>query len=556
MLHKTNIGLLLKKGVITEEQLKAAQSEVSRAGMPLEKALERLGFISEVDIAQALADSMGIPFMDLSDYLIDAEVIKLVPEEVAKKYKAVPLFKIGDSLTVAMQDPHDINAIDAIRIKSKAGAIDTVLSTPEMIQRVIDQYYGAQGSIKELAEGLTKEKLEEKVKGGKGLADVAEEAPVIKLVNLLIIQAVKDRASDIHVEPEEDKVRVRYRIDGILQEVQSLPKHLQSALASRLKVMAKMDIAQTRNPQDGRIQLKIESKNLDLRVSSFPTVHGENIVLRILDKSSVLLGLEELGFLKKDLQDFQKIIRRPNGIILVTGPTGSGKTTTLYSSLSTINSADRNIITIEDPVEYQIPLIRQTQVNPQAGLTFANGLRSILRQDPDIIMVGEVRDKETAEIAIQASLTGHLVFSTLHTNDAASSLTRLMDMGLEPFLVASSIIAILAQRLVRVICPSCKEKYTPSPEVIKDLKINGKIDFYRGKGCGKCKSTGLSGRTGIYELLLLNDELKNMITAKASANEIKKKAVSLGMRTLYEDGIEKVKSGITTIEEALRVTED
>ncbi len=556
MAQKESIDLLVKKGVISQEQLDRAKQEASKTGTPLEKALEKLGFISEVDIAQVVAESIGVPFMDLTDYLVDPEVVKLVPEATAKKYKVIPLFRIGGSLTVAMADPHDIAAIDEIRIKSNMDAVDSVLSTPEMIQRAIDQYYNAQGSIDELAKGLTKEKLEEKSKGSKGLAGIVEETPIIKLVNLIIMQAVKDRASDIHIEPEEDKVRIRYRIDGILHEVQDMAKHLQNVLASRIKVMAKMDIAETRNPQDGRIQLKMESKSLDLRVSSFPTVHGENIVLRILDKSSLLLGLKDLGFLESDLKEFNKVILRPNGIILVTGPTGSGKTTTLYAALSTINSPELNIITIEDPVEYEIPLVRQTQINPKAGLTFANGLRSILRQDPDIIMVGEIRDKETAEIAIQASLTGHLVFSTLHTNDAASALTRLIDMGIEPFLIASSVIAILAQRLVRVICPSCKEKYTPAEEVWGDLKLTERFDFYRGKGCMKCKNTGFSGRIGIYELLLMSEEIKNMVTAKISANEIKNKAINLGMYTLYDDGIQKVKNGITTLEEVLRVTEE
>ena len=550
------IDLLLKKGILDDNQVSLAMKEAKNTGMPVEKMFEKLGFISEVEIAQALADSLGVPFMDLSDYLIDLEVIKLVPEDTAKKYKAVPLFKIGDSLTVAMVDTQDISAIDEIRKKSKMGAIEPVLSTPEMIQRVIDQYYGAIGNAKELVKGLTKEKLEEKIKTSKGLAGLTEEASIIKLVNLIIMQAVKDRASDIHIEPEEDKVRIRYRVDGVLHEVQTIPKHLQSALASRIKVMAEMDIAEARKPQDGRIQLKMESKSLDLRVSSFPTVQGENLVLRILDKSSVLLGLAELGFSSKDLKDFDKVVRQPNGIVLVTGPTGSGKTTTLYAALSTINTMEKNIITIEDPVEYEIPLIRQTQVNPKAGLTFVDGLRSILRQDPDIVMVGEIRDKETAEIAIRASLTGHLVFSTLHTNDAASSLTRLLNMGIEPFLVSSSVNAILAQRLVRVICPKCKEKYMPSDEVVRDLKLTQKVEFCRGKGCMKCRNTGFTGRIGVFELLVINDEIKDMVTAKLPANEIKKKAVNLGMRTLFEDGMEKLKSGVTTVEEMLRVIEE
>jgi type IV pilus assembly protein PilB len=551
-----HIEQLIKKGIITQEQLDRAKEEAAKTGMPIQKALEKLGFISEVHVAQVMAESMGVPFIDLTDYLIDSEVIRLVPEAVAKKYKAIPIFKIGDCLTVAMEHPQDVMALDEIRKKSKVGAIEAVLSTPDMIQKAIDQYYGALGSADELVKELTKEKLESRVKGVKGIAGVVEEAPVIKLVNLIIMQAVKDRASDIHIEPEEDRVRIRYRIDGVLHAVQNIPEHLQSALASRIKVMAEMDIAETRNPQDGRIQLKMQNKNLDLRVSSFPTIHGENIVIRILDKSSVLLGLTELGFSDKELSEFEKVIRHPNGIILVTGPTGSGKTTTLYSALSTINSMDKNIITIEDPVEYELPIIRQTQVNPKAGLTFATGLRSILRQDPDIVMVGEIRDKETAEIAIQASLTGHLVFSTLHTNDAASALTRILDMGIEPFLISSSIVAILAQRLVRVICPKCKEKYTPSSALIKELQLDKAVEFCRGKGCMKCKNTGFSGRIGIFELLLMREQIKAMVLAKTSANEIKKTAISLGMRSLYEAGIEKVKAGITTMEEVLRVTEE
>ncbi|MEW6101250.1 MAG: type II secretion system ATPase GspE [Candidatus Omnitrophota bacterium] len=550
------LDALIQKGIITEEQLLRAREEVNKTGMPIEKALEKLGFISQNDVMQALAQDMGVIFMDLSDYLIDIELLKVIPEDMARKYKAVPIFKIGDTLTVAMADPLNIMAIDEMRLKSGTGAIEPVLSTSEMIEQIIDQYYTAEGSIKDLAESLTKEKLEEKARGEKGLAALTEEAPVVKLANLIIIQAVKMRASDIHIEPAQTGVLIRYRIDGILHEIEQIPQHLQSALASRIKVMAKMDIAESRNPQDGRIQLKMEGKDLDLRVSTFPTMHGENIVIRILDKSALLLGLKDLGLQAGDLKAFERLIRRPNGIILVTGPTGSGKTTTLYSALSTINSVEKNIITIEDPVEYEIPLIRQTQVNLKAGLSFANGLRSILRQDPDIIMVGEIRDKETAEIAIQASLTGHLVLSTLHTNDASSSLTRLIDMGVEPFLIASSIIGILAQRLVRLICPKCKESYTPSSEVLQDLQLNEKMEFFRGRGCNQCRNTGFSGRIGIFELLLINEDIKNMVTAKMPANEIRKKAVSFGMRTLYEDGIQKVKSGFTSAEEALRVTQE
>ena len=547
-MEKTNLDFLVKKGIISQEQLDSAKAETKRTGIPLEKALEKLGFISEVDIAQAMADSIGVPFMDLTDYLIDTEVVKLVPETLAKKHKAVPLFKIGDTLTIAMADPRDIPALDEIRAKSKAGAVDAVLSTPDMIQKVIDQYYSAQGSIAELAKSLTKEKLEEKTK----------ETPVIKLVSLIIIQAVKERASDIHIEPEEDKVRIRYRIDGILHEVQEIPKHLQNVLASRVKVMAKMDIAETRNAQDGRIQLKMENKDLDLRVSSFPTIHGENIVLRILDKTSVLLGLKDLGFLDRDLKEFNKIIVRPNGIILVTGPTGSGKTTTLYAALSTINSLERNIITIEDPVEYEISLIRQTQVNPKAGLTFAKGLRSILRASPDIVMVGEIRDSETAQIAIEAALTGHLVLSTLHTNDAPGAISRLVEMGVEPFLVASAITCVQAQRLARRLCKECKEEYSPDKKLLQDIGFpipkNGKVPkIYKSKGCSQCGNTGYKGRLGLYEIMLMNEEIERLTVEGATADQIKEVALFGGMTTLKQDGFEKVLLGLTSIEEILRV---
>jgi type IV pilus assembly protein PilB len=538
MARKVNIDFLIQKGIITREQLAAAKAEAHKTGLPLDKALEKLGYITAADIANVTAESMGVPFVDLSDYLIDPEVVKLIPETLAKKHTAVPLFKIAGTLTVAMADPQDITAIDQIRKESGAASVEPVLSMPEMIGRVIDQYYGALGGVDELVKTIGKEDARVKKPKEETLADVAEDVPVIKLANLIIVQAVKDRASDIHIEPEQDKVLIRYRIDGLLHEIRELPRHLQSALASRIKVMSGMDIAETRKAQDGRIQLKADNKDLDLRVSSFPTIYGENIVIRILDKSSVLLGLADLGLSKKNLEGFDKVIRRPNGIILVTGPTGSGKTTTLYAALSAVNSTEKNIITIEDPVEYELHLIRQTQVNPKAGVTFANGLRNILRQDPDIIMVGEIRDKETAEVAIQASLTGHLVFSTLHTNDASSALTRLLDMGIEAFLLSTSIIAVLAQRLVRVICPKCKEKYSPPETVLKNLNLSKGIDFYHGKGCKHCKNTGFAGRIGIYELLLIDDQIRNLVVAKAPASEIKKKALAAGTQMLYGDNID------------------
>lgn len=546
------IDLLLKKGLITQEAVNKAEEETKRTGLTIEKALEKLGYISEEDIVKAQASALDLPYIDLSSYFIDTELIKLIPENVVRKYKTIPLFRIGNNLTVAMVDPHNIEALDQIRKITRADVVEPVLVSDKGIQKVLDSYYSPTESLEDILKLIEKEETTQLQK--KDLIEIAQEAPIIKLVNIMVRQAVKDRASDIHIEPEKNTLRIRYRIDGLLHELNTLPKKLHSAVISRIKILSKMDIAETRKPQDGRITLRLENKELDIRVSTFPTVHGENIVLRLLDKTSVLLGLEELGFLKKNLLDFEKLIRRPNGIILVTGPTGSGKTTTLYAALTTISSMEKNIITIEDPVEYELPLIRQTPVNPKAGITFANGLRSILRQDPDIIMVGEIRDKDTAEIAIQAALTGHLVFSTLHTNDAASALTRLIDMGVEPFLISSSVVGILAQRLVRKICHSCKEKYI-TKTVLKDLFIKEETELYRGRGCDACRGTGFMGRTGIFELLVVNEEIKRMIEAKKSADEIKKKAIKFGMRTLREDGLEKVESGLTTPEEVLHATE-
>ena len=546
------IDLLLKQALITQQQLDKAKQEVERTGLELEQALEKLGFISEEDIVKVKAQALGVTYVDLKDYIIDTNLIKLIPENLAKKYKTVPLFKIGNSLTVAMSNPQDIVALDQIIKASKMDTVEPVLATEAGIQKALDSYYGVAGSVREIVESIDEEKFAQEEQ--KDLAEVAEEAPIIKLVNIIFARAVKDRASDIHIEPEENTSKVRNRIDGVLYEAYNLPKNLHRAIASRVKILAYMDIAESRKPQDGRIRLRVENKELDIRVSTLPTIHGENVVMRLLDKSSVLLGLKELGFSQIDLETFGKLIQNPNGIILVTGPTGSGKTTTLYAVLTTINSMEKNIITIEDPVEYELPLIRQTQVNPKAGVTFAVGLRSFFRQDPDVIMVGEIRDKETADIAIRAALTGHLVLSTLHTNDAASTLTRLIDMGVEPFLISSSVIGIVAQRLVRKICDKCKEKYTPVPAVLKDLGIDKGTEFYRSRGCDNCKNTGFVGRVGIFELLIVNEEIRKMVNNKKSADEIKEVAVKMGMRTLRDDGLENVKKGITSLDEVLRTT--
>lgn len=541
--------LLLKKSVVGEGQIKKAAKEAEKAGVTLEKALDKLGIISEEEIAKLRAEELGVSYLDLEDYRVDSRIIGLVPENLARKYQAVPLFKIGGSLTVAMANPQDIIALDRIREASKAESIEPVLAAETGIQKVLD-FYHKTGSLIDSILSTLKENDPGKEPAG---VERAQEAPIIQLVSAIIAQAAKKRASDIHIEPEESMVRVRYRIDGILFQEKELPKKIQNLVVSRIKILAEMDIAENRKPQDGRIRMKLENTELDLRVSTFPTVNGENLTLRLLDKSSLIIGLEKLGFEKNIESNFKKLIQRPHGIILVTGPTGSGKTTTLYSALTAINSLEKNIITIEDPVEYRLPLIRQSAVNPKAGLNFANGLRNILRQDPDIIMVGEIRDRETAGIAIQAALTGHLVFSTLHTNDAASALTRLADMGVEPFLIASSVIGILAQRLVRTLCRRCKEEYVPSQEVLKEFGIKKK-KLHQSKGCSSCNYSGFAGRIGLFELIVVDETIKEMVAEKKAAATIKKKALKLQKETLRGDGIRKVETGITTLDEVLRVT--
>jgi len=559
MAKKTVEEILLERSLLTQEQLKKAKEDSKKKGIALGKILLRSGIVGEDDYTQALSEILGMPYIDLNNYLVDAGILKLIPESVARKHKAIPTFKIGTSLTVAMSDPKDIMAIDDLARRSKC-EIEPVLASQTSILNAIDQYYGVTGSVDDVIKDIDKGK---KKKGphveidSKKLAELAEEAPVIKLVNLIIMQAVKDRASDIHVEPEEDSLKVRFRVDGVLHEMFSPPKHLESALLSRIKILSRIDIAEKRKPQDGRFNIKVENRNVDLRVSTFPTIYGENIVIRILDKGSVLVDLDKLGFSKDMKKQFETLIKRPHGIILVTGPTGSGKTTTLYSALSTIDSEEKNIITVEDPVEYHLGRIRQSQVNVKAGLTFASGLRSILRQDPDIIMVGEIRDKETAEIAVQAAMTGHLVFSTLHTNDAAGALTRLVDMGMEPFLISSSAIGILAQRLVRVICEKCKQSYEPPEEITRGLGIVEKIKkLFKGKGCNACKNTGYKGRIGIFELLVMDENIKKLIVAKASSDVIKKKTIETGMKTLRSDGLDKATRGITTADEVIKATQE
>lgn len=490
---------------------------------------------------------MSAIYVDLDNYLIDEKLIELVPESLARRYQLIPLFKIDDTLTLAMADSHNIFALDEVRLNTGC-EVEAVVSSDIQLKTAINRYYGVKGSIKEIIKGFTEE-------ASKPLG--VKEAPVIKLLNLIMLQAIRDGASDIHLEPDEHSLRTRYRIDGLLHEVSSIPKDLQSAIISRVKVMGNMDISETRAPQDGRSQIKMEEKDIELRISSFPTIYGENLVLRILDQSTASMGLENMGFPPETLKDYKAIIRRPHGIILITGPTGSGKTTTLYASLNAINSPEKNIITIEDPVEYRLNLIRQTQINPKANVTFASAIRAILRQDPDVIMVGEIRDLETAETAIRAASTGHLVFSTLHTNDASGALTRLMDMGVEPYLTSSSVVGALAQRLVRTICPKCKESYQPEEQAVKDLAITRTEDlvFYRGKGCKNCWQTGYKGRIALYELLVVNDPIRDLILQRAPSRMIRDVAgKTRGMKTLWKDGVDKILKGITTIDEVTRAT--
>ena len=549
---------LVEEGIITNDQLKSAKQEERKTGQRLRIALVKMGLVAEDDLVSFLSNKLGVPRIELSNYLIDSKIIELIPEELARKHGLVPVLKIGNRLTCAMVDPWNVFALDEIRMKTSL-IIEPAVATESEIKKAQNEHYGAKGTMEDIIKTIDKEKLDVGEKAGRReLEGVAGEPVVVKLVNLIIMKAANENASDIHIEPEEAVLNIRFRVDGIMHEVQSPPKHMQSAIISRIKIMATLDITERRVPQDGRFNITIGGRKIDVRVSSVPTIYGENVVLRLLDVSSALTPLKDIGFSNDVLKKYEKLITRPHGIILVTGPTGSGKTTTLYASLDKINTVEKNIITIEDPVEYRLQGIRQIQVNSKVSLTFANGLRSILRQDPDIIMVGEIRDFETAEISIHAALTGHLVFSTLHTNDAASAVARLIDIGAEPFLVSSSVIGVLAQRLVRKICDKCKEEYIPTKEQLKDIGLSEKerIKFYKGKGCANCAKTGYKGRIGIFELMVINEKIRNLIVAKASAETIKKEARSSDMTMLLNDGIEKAKEGLTSIEEILRVTQE
>ena len=555
--------ILIEQGLITPQQLEEAL-EMQGAGNKkrIGEILVEIGAISREELYEVLQYIYETEYIDLSNYVIDPEVISLIPEKFALQFKLIPISKNDDEneLVIAMANPLDVYAIDFVRGHTKIKKIKTMLAAEDDILSAINSYYEL-GEYKDIIEKLGTELTfkEEEDEDLQKLEAISKEAPIIQLVNMLIVQGVKDRASDIHIEPNERGLLIRFRIDGMLHDNRILPNKIKAAIISRVKILAKMDIAERRLPQDGRFQVKFGSREVDLRVSTIPTVFGEKVVLRILDKSKGLIELKNLGFLAEQLDQFKSIILKSYGIILLTGPTGSGKTTTLYAALNKVNSNEKNIITVEDPVEYKLNRVNQIQILPKIDLTFANALRSILRQDPDVIMVGEIRDSETAQIAVQAALTGHLVFSTLHTNDAASALTRLLDMGIEPFLISSSVIGVIAQRLVRVICEKCKEEYIPGEDILYGLKIkdrlnkDSKIKLYRGKGCSSCKNTGYYGRTSIYELIVLDEEIRSLIVTKASSNVINNLAIKNGMKTLKDSGMEKVLQGITTIEEVLRV---
>jgi len=546
--QKKRLGdILIEKGIITEDILNRALSLQQGSGEKLGDVFLKMGVIKEEDLYSALSDIYNVPYVNLDDVAIDSEVVKLVPEHICRRYMVIPLNIDGDRIMVAMSNPVNIYALDDIRIIT-GKEVDPVLASERQITQVLDRIYTIQKGLEEtlINIGPSDEDAEATVEV------LEDEAPVVRLVNLTITQAVQEGASDIHIEPTENDVKIRFRVDGVLYDVISPPKRIFPTLVARIKILSNMDIAERRVPQDGRFRVNSQGKIIDFRVSTLPTIYGEKMVLRLLDRSATLIGLEKLGFTDEILHNFDNLIRRPYGMILVTGPTGSGKTTTLYSALAKINSTEKNIITIEDPVEYQFARINQVQINPKAGLTFANGLRSILRQDPDIMMVGEIRDRETAEIAVQSALTGHLVLSTIHTNDSAGAIARLIDMGIEPYLISSSLIGILAQRLARRICPRCKVPKEPTEEEIKVLKIPSNHTMYEGKGCEACRHTGYRGRIGIFEPLMIDDEIRAMIVDKTPANVIRDAAVKNGMLTLWEDAKLKVIDGITTYSEILR----
>jgi len=558
--------LLVHNGIITEPRLKEAIELQKKKGGSLKNSLIELGFVNEKDLMAVLSQGLGIPPIALSRFKIDPELLKLIPRDIAKKYQIIPVSKVGNSLTIAMADPLNVFAIDDIRLLTGM-EIGTIITSQKDVEDAIEQYYTeySHDAIEELMEDMKTHDLEIIKMGGleekvdtAQLFKLIEEAPVVKLTNTILENGVKAKASDILIEPMENSVRVRYRIDGVLKEIDSLSKNMQEPIVSRIKVMSELNIAERRLPQDGRFKLKMNNNVVDFRVSILPSSSGEKAALRILDKTQATLDIEKLGFENNALEKFRKCTQRPHGMILVCGPTGSGKTTTLYSLLKHVHTPEKNLITVEDPIEYQIQGVNQVAVRVDIGLTFAGALRSILRQDPDVIMIGEIRDFDTLDIAIKSALTGHLVLSTLHTTTAPGSVVRLINMGCEPFLISASLIAIVAQRLIRKLCQKCRDSYKPSEALIKRLGINIKdakeINFYKPKGCPLCMETGYAGRAGICEILMMSPLMRDMVLRRVRETEIKQAARKEGMRTLREDGMLKVLDGTTSLEEVLRVT--
>jgi type IV pilus assembly protein PilB len=561
--------ILVKESLITQDQLQKALEFQRVNGGKLGSCLQKMGFITDDDITGVLSRQYGVPSINLKYYEIDPNVIRLIPQDTALRYQVVPLSRVGSVLTIAMTDPTNVFAMDDVKFMTGFN-VEPVVASETAISDAISRCYGGANTNGEELTNLMRDLVEEELElapddaelDAEALEKAAEEAPIIKLVNLILTDSVKRGASDIHIEPYETEMRVRFRIDGMLQTVMAPPLKVKDAMTSRMKIMAKLDIAEKRLPQDGRIMIKYKAdgkkKELDFRVSTVPTLYGEKIVLRLLDKENLRLDMTKLGFEPESLKKFERNILKPYGMVLVTGPTGSGKTNTLYSSVARLNQVDTNIMTAEDPVEFQLGGINQVQMKEQIGLNFAAALRAFLRQDPNIILVGEIRDFETAEIAVKAALTGHLVLSTLHTNDAPSTISRLMNMGIEPFLVATSVNLICAQRLVRRICSNCKEEVEVPPQVLLDAGFAEEelktTKIYHGKGCNICNKGGYKGRTGLYEVMEINDELRELILVGASALELKKKAVEQGMLTLRHSGLVKIAAGMTTMDEVLRET--
>ena len=571
---KKSLGdILLSRGLITQAQREELQLESLNTGKSEEEIIKEKEWVSPTELCRAKAELLGVPFVNLAELSVPAEILELVPEPSARNYKVIPLGKEGGKLKVAMLDPLDLPVIGFLE-RCAGMKVEPLLAEKGDLEAALERFYGEEKMEAEISEAveaaIPTTKIEEQIGKVEEAEEIIREAPVSRIVSALLEYAIKTKASDIHIEPQEDKTRIRYRIDGVLHERWSLPRRIHPSVVARVKILSRLRLDEHRIPQDGRFKVEVGEARVDLRVSIVPTIFGEKVVIRLLEETGRIMGLEELGLMGVSLKRIRDALKQPNGIILVTGPTGSGKTLTLASSLSSINKVGVNIVTLEDPVEIRIPGVTQIQVNPEIGFTFANGLRSILRQDPDIIMVGEIRDNETAELAIHAALTGHLVFSTLHTNSAAGALPRLVDMEVEPYLLVSTVVAVVAQRLVRTVCEDCKEAFEPPSEVVDEVRTElgealfeenvqrrgERVVLYRGKGCKACNGTGYKGRTGIFEVLAASDTISRLVLEHQPSQVIEKQAIKEGMSTLKQDGLLKVLSGKTTLEEVMRVTRE